>query len=214
MSDSKNITAWLLLVLLAVAGGGFAVLGIVQSHVPLDQAVSNTTSADGYTEVFSQNTAQGKETEHLVYQAPDRLGGYDVSGNKRTYVVIIGTKAYESLTVAANAPTSHLTFYEQTVPGAKGFDPTQLYLPYAKQATNVKSNGGTYAFTLTQMGQVGAFVYEVSGWHVSHMTLAVPAAKASVHLAISQVGTSPPVGLPPGAKVVAGSPSSASGGAG
>jgi hypothetical protein len=216
MSDSKNITAWLLLVLLAVAGGGFAVLGIVQSqHVPLQQAVTDTLAADNYTEVFSQTTPQGTQTEHVVFQAPNSLSGYEQDGNKRTYVVIIGTQAYGTLQVAANASTAHLTFYKETVAGAKSVDPAQRYLPYAKQATHVHNNGGTYTFALSQMGQVGAFVYDVSSWHVSHMTLAVPAARASVHLDITQVGRSPAVALPPGAKVIDGAPgvSGATGGA-
>lgn len=214
MSDSKNITAWLLLGLLTVAGAGFAVLGVVQSHVPLEQAVSNTLSARNYSEVFTQSTPQGKETEYLVYQAPDRLGGYDQSGNKHTYVVIIGNKAYESLTVAANASTAHLTFYEENVPVAKTFDPAQLYLPYAKRAQHVVNNGSTHSFTITQMGQVGAFAYTVSGWHVSQFTLGVPSEKASLHLAISKVDTSPPVALPAGAKIVAGAPGGSSGATG
>jgi len=214
MSDSKNITAWLLLGLLTVAGAGFAVLGVVQSPVPLDQAVSNTLAADNYSEVFTESTFQGKDTEHLVYQAPDRVGGYAQSGNKRTYVVIIGNKAYESLTVAANASTAHLTFYVVNLPVAKKFDRAQLYLPFASQAKQVSSNGDTHSFTLTQMGQVGAFVYTVSGWHVSRLTLAVPAERASLSLDISKVGTSPPVALPAGAKIVAGTPGGTSGASG
>jgi hypothetical protein len=202
MSDSKNIIAWLLLGLLTVAGAGFAVLGVVQSHVPLDQAVNNTLAASNYTEVFSQTTPQGTQSEHVVFQAPDSLSGYEQIGNKRTYVVIIGTKAYGSLTVAAKASTLHLTYYKETVAGAKQVDPARRYLPYAKQAKHVVSNGDTHTFTLSQMGQVGAFLYQVSGWHISHMTLAVPAAQASVHLDITKVGTSPPVALPAGAKIV------------
>ena len=35
-----------------------------------------------------------------MYQAPDRLGGYIQSGNKRTYVYVIGKWEYQSLTMA------------------------------------------------------------------------------------------------------------------
>ena len=51
---------------------------------------TNTLGAANYTEVVKETTPQGKQTDYLVYQAPDRLGGYVQSGNKRTYVYVIG----------------------------------------------------------------------------------------------------------------------------
>ena len=77
MSDSKNITAWLLLGLLTVAGAGFAVLGVVQSHVALDQAVSNTLAADSYSEVFTEScwlSASGSE-DGTARHRPGANGG-------------------------------------------------------------------------------------------------------------------------------------------
>jgi hypothetical protein len=212
MSDSKNITAWLLLGLLTVAGAGFAVLGVVQSHVPVGQAVTYTLAASNYTEDFSQSTPQGTETEHVVFQAPDSLGGFEQIGTQRTYVLIQGNRAFAVTTNGSRASAAHLVFRKANVQPAKLIDPAHRYLPYANQAMHVISNGDTHTFTVTQMGQVGAFVYLVSGWHVAQMRLAVPAARASVRLNISKVGTSPPVGLPAGATIGTGTFGTSSGG--
>ena len=67
-------------------------LGVAQSpnNVPLQEAVDNTLAAPNYSEVLTESTPQGKQTDYLVYQAPDRLGGYIQSGTKRTYVYVIG----------------------------------------------------------------------------------------------------------------------------
>jgi hypothetical protein len=202
MSDLRQLIAWLLVGLVAVVGAGAAVLGVAQApkNVPLHEAIDNTLAAPNYTEVLTEVAAQGKQTEYLVFQSPDRLGGYVQSGNKRTYVYVIGNVEYQSLTVDANAPTSHLTFYKQASAGAKALDRAHIYLPYASQAKHVTQSGSTYTFTLTKAGQTGTFVYTVNGQYVSEFLLTVQA--ASVHLVISQVGTSPPVELPAGAKIV------------
>jgi len=128
MSNGRNLTSWLLLGLLTVVGAGAAVLGVVQSPTtaPLIScaspqqpvqactgAVPNTLAASNYSEVLSESTPGGQQTDYLVYQAPDRLGGYIESGAKRTYVYVIGKSEYQSLTVANGASTSHLVFYRQ-----------------------------------------------------------------------------------------------------
>jgi hypothetical protein len=216
MSESRHLTPWLLLGLLGVVGAGAAVLGVVQSpnDAALLPAVTNTVGyakthtpgAPNYTEVFSEVASVGKQSEFLVFQAPDRIGGYQQSGNKRTYVYVIGQVAYESLTVAADASTAHLTFYRQPLPAgesAKSFDPAHIYLPYARDTTvkDLQNQGSTHTFTITKSGQTGHFAYTVSGPYVSEFTLKVGA--ESVALSISKVGTSPSVALPAGAKVVA-----------
>jgi hypothetical protein len=219
MKNGRNLIAWLLLGLLTVLALGGAVLGIAQApkNAPLIScaspqqpiqgctgAVPNTLGAANYSEVLNEDTPQGKQTDYLVFQAPDRLGGYIQSGSKRTYVYVIGKAEYQSLTVANNTSTSHLVFYRQASQGAKALDPAHGYLPYAKQAKDVQKSGDTYSFTLSettaQGKQSGKFVYTVSGPYVSEFTLDV--ATASVQLVISEVGSSPPVKLPAGAKVV------------
>ena len=206
MSNGRNLTSWLLLGLLTLVALGAAILGIAQSpkNADLPQAVTNTLGASSYSEVLNEVTPSGKQTDYLVYQAPDRLGGYIQSGTRRTYVYVIGKWEYQSLTVASGASTQHLTFYRQASQGAKALDPAHGYLPYAKQAKNVTKSGDTYTFTLTettaQGKQSGNFAYTVSGPYVSEFNLSVP--PSSVNLVISQVGTSPPVELPAGSKVI------------
>jgi hypothetical protein len=202
MSDLRRLISWLLLVLVAVVGGGAAVVGVLQSpnNVALKEAVTNTLAAPNYSQVVTESTPQGKQTDYLVYQAPDRLGGYVQSGNKRTYVYVIGTEEYQSLTVAANTSTKHLTFYKQQSEAAADLDPAHNYLHYATTAKHVTNSGNMYTFKLTESGQTGTFVYTVSGKYISEFSLTVKG--SSVQLVISQVGSSPPVALPVGAKVV------------
>jgi hypothetical protein len=198
----RQTIAWLLVVMVAVVGGGAATLGALQAPtaIPLSEAVNNTLGASNYSEVVLESTAQGKQADYLVYQAPDRLGGYIQSGNKRTYVYVIGSEEYQSLTVTADTPTKHLVFYRQPSSGAATLDPAHNYLRYAGLAKNPKQSGFTYTFHLTQSGQTGAFTFTTSGQYISSVTLTVKS--ASVQLVISQVGTSPPVALPAGSKVI------------
>jgi hypothetical protein len=161
--------------------------------------VANTLKASSYSQVLTESTAQGKQTDYLVYQGPDRLGGYVQSGKKRTYVYVIGTTEYQSLTVTSTTPTKHLVFYKQQSQGAQALDPVHNYLHYAAQAKHVTKSGSTYSFTLSQQGQLGKFTFTVSGNYISELTLTVK--NASVQLIVSQVGSSPPVALPAGAKV-------------
>ena len=202
MNDPRQTIGWLLLVMVAVVGGGAAVLGVSQApkNVPLQKAVDNTLAASNYSQVVTESTPQGKQTDYLVFEAPDKLGGYVESGNKRTYVYVIGDTEYQSLTVPSTASTKHLTFYAQPSQGATTVDPTHNYLRYAATAKNISQTGSTYSFTLTQNGETGHFAYTVSGSYISEFDLSVKT--ASVQLVISQVGSSPPVALPSGAKVV------------
>ena len=203
MSNRRNLTAYLLLGVLSIVGLGAAVLGIVQepNNVSLGDAVTNTLSAANYSEVLTENTAQGQQSDYLTFQSPDRLGGYIQSGDKRTYVVVIGNVEYQSVTVSADAPTSSLKYYRQASQGAIALDPAHGYLPYAKQAKNPSGSDGTYTFTLTRQGQTGTFTYTVSGKYISSFNLVVKSNK--VDLTISQVGTSPPVVAPPASQIAA-----------
>ena len=202
MNDLRQTISWLLLVMVGVVGAGAAVLGVSQApkNVPLDKAVSNTLAASNYSQVVTESTPQGKQTDYLVFEAPDKLGGYVESGNKRTYVYVIGNTEYQSLTVPSNTSTKHLVFYQQQSQGAATIDPAHNYLQYATTAKHIQQNGNIYSFTLTENGQTGHFAYTVSGQYISEFNLTVKT--ASVQLVISQVGTSPPVALPAGAKIV------------
>ena len=210
MRDLRPTISWLLLAMVGVVGAGAAVRGSSQapSNVPLAKAVANTLAARNYSQVLTESTPQGKQADYLVFQAPDRLGGYVQSGTKRTYVYVIGTTEYQSLTVSPSAPTTKLVLYRQASQGAKLLDPVRNYLNYVHEAKHVTQSGSNYSFSLTQQGQVGKFVVTVSGKYVTQVLLTVQG--ASVQLVVSQFGSSPPVALPAGAKVVA-APSGAAG---
>jgi hypothetical protein len=202
MSNSRNLTAYILLGILTIVALGGAVLGIVQepNNASLSDAVTNTLAAANYSEVLTENTVQGKQSDYLTFQSPNRLGGYIQSGNKRTYVVVIGAVEYQSVTVSADTPTSSLKYYRQASQGAVALDPAHGYLPYAKQAKNPSGSSGTYTFMLTRQGQTGTFTYTVSGNYISMFNLVVKS--STVDLKISQVGTSAPVVAPPASQVV------------
>jgi hypothetical protein len=206
MIGFRNMIAWLLLGGLVVVGAGAAVFGVTQApkNAALLTAVSNTLTAPSYTEIGGQNAGQGEQNFFLVYHAPDRLGGYIQSGNRRSYVYVIGTAYYQSVTVSKNTPLRRLTFYRQDNPGGvPSVDPAQN-LRYATQAKHLSQSGGTYSFSVTKMGQTGTFTYTVSGQYVSHFTFNV--GSSSLQLNMSDVGTSPTVRLPAGAKVVSAPP--------
>ncbi len=210
MNNARRLISWLLVVLVGVVGLGAAVLGVSQApkNAALIAAVNNTKKAPSYTELVTEKTPQGEETYHLVWQAPDRLGGYVQSGNRRGYVYFLPSAAgpveYQSITQSASGSTRHLVFYRQAAESAASEDPTQTYLRYATEAKNVTKSGSTYTFTLSQTGtegkETGTFVYTVTGPYVSQFDVTVAA--SSVQLAISAVGSSPPVNLPAGSRVV------------
>ncbi|MGH9205227.1 MAG: hypothetical protein ACRD1G_01485, partial [Acidimicrobiales bacterium] len=202
MNAPARMTSWLLLGLLTVVVGGAAALGVVQSpnNAPLQQAVKNTLAAPNYTEMLDTTTPNGSQTLHLVFQAPDRLGGYAINGNRRTYIFIIGRYEFQSLAVPAGGSDKHLTFYRQAGRAASQADPARGFLHFAERGQNVKGSAGSYTFTVTQNGVTGAFTATVSGSYVSAMTLVAP--NESDQLKISQVGTSPHVALPSGSRVV------------
>ena len=133
MTNLRQLIAWLLLALVAVVGAGAAALGVPQApnNVPLSQAVVNTLAAPNYSEVVSEPTPQGTQADYLVYQAPDNLGGYIQSGNKRTYVYVIGDQGVPEHHRDRNHPHQAPGFLRQPSQGAAALDPAHNYLSYA-----------------------------------------------------------------------------------
>jgi hypothetical protein len=212
MTDLRRLIAWLLLALVGVVGLGGAVLGVSLSpdNATLSQAVANTKAASSYTQVVTEKTTSGDQDDTLVWQAPNRLGGYIESGSKRTYVYVLPSTTgssfeYQSLTVTPATPTRRLVFYRQASESATLLNPAYRYLSYASEGKHIVHSGNTYSFTLSQTSsqgkETGTFVYTVSGQYISQFDLTVQG--ASVHLVLSDIGSSPPVNLPKGAKVVA-----------
>ena len=134
-------------------------------------------------------------------QAPDRLGGYIQSGNKRTYVYVIGSTEYQSLTVPAGTPHQEASrSTSRRARAAKASTRPTATCSTPPQAKHVDPDRGHLLVHADQAGQTGTFTVHRDGQYVSQFTLTVPG--ASVQLDISDVGTSPPVALPAGAKVV------------
>ena len=215
MTDARNLIGWVLLGGVAAIAGGAAALGVLQApnNASMVDAATNTLAAPNYTQNLVQTMGGQKQTEFFVFQhgragrvrgkvvrTPDRLGGYIQSGGNRSYVYVIGTTGYQSVTAPAGVPVNRLTFYRQNSQPAIAYDPAHGYLPYATEAKHPGQSGSTYAFSLTKQGQTGHFTFTVAGPYVSRFTLTVP--NASVRLDISDVGTSPPVQLPAGIRVV------------
>lgn len=198
----RKYISFFLLGILSLVGLGAAVLGIVQgkSATSLGQAVANTLGAPNYSEYLVETTPQGNQNASLVYQAPDRLGGWLQSAGRRTYLVIIGTTEYISVTQPAKSTTPPLSFYSQQTTGAQAVDPAHTYLPHYNKGPATKS-GSVTTVTLSQGGQTDHLTYTVTGNYVSNFKAVTPG--GTINLAISKLGTSPAVALPKGAKIVA-----------
>jgi len=191
--------SFILLGVLAVVGLGAATLGVVQSKsgTTLSQAVTNTLNAQSYTENLAEKTPQGNQTASLSYQAPDRLGGWLDSVGRRTYLVIIGTTEYISVTRPIKGAKGPIDFYKQQTEGAKAVDPAHTYLMYYDKGTSTKS-GSVTTVTLSQGGETEKLIYTVTGNYVSNFKAVTPG--GTINLTIGNVGSAPKVSLPSGAK--------------
>lgn len=203
----RKYLSFVLLGALALVGLGATVIGLVQaqSGTSLGQAVTTTLGSPNYTEHLVEKTPQGNQTANLVYQAPDRLGGWLQSGGRRTYLVIIGSKEYISVTRSATSTGKPLTFYTQQTTGARAVDPAHTYLPYwnchgAPRCPTTQS-GSVTTVTLSQGGQTEKLSYTVTGNYVSKFSAVTPG--GTIGLEISELGTSPEVTLPKGSRVIA-----------
>ncbi len=211
MNESRFSYPYLLLAVLMVVGGGFALLGYATSSsaatVSLSTAVTNTIDSGNYNEVYVQKTATASQTDTLAFQTPDKLGGFVDRGKQRIYDYILGAYAYQSQAVTPTTPTSKLIFYKQvnTTP-AKRQDPVATYLPIYKQkpADKIVQNGNVFTFTLVQSGQTGNFSYTVDGKYVTKFQLTVTGQTGqseTIQLTISDFGTAPPPALPKDATI-------------
>ncbi len=207
VSDMRKYLSFVLLGVLSLVGLGAAVLGIAQSQsgTDLGQAVHNTLRAPNYSEYLVEKTPQGNQTASLVYQAPDRLGGWLQSAGRRTYLVIIGSTEYISVTRSTKTAGGPLTFYTQQTTGAQAVDPAHTYLPYwnchgAPTCPTTRS-GSVTTVKLSQGGQTEKLNYTVTGNVVSKFTAVTPG--GTISLEISKVASSPAVALPKGAKIIA-----------
>jgi hypothetical protein len=164
--------------------------------VPLARAVTNTLGASGYTEVLSESTNQGNQTGHLVYQAPDRLGGYLDSAGHRMFLVIIGSTEYLSVATPSTVTSPPSQYFSQATSGVTTVDPAHTYLPYFDKGP-ARRRGAVTTVTLTQDGKTETLVYTVAGDHVTAFRATTP--QGTIRLAISDIGSSPSVTLPAGA---------------
>jgi len=212
--ESRNLIGWLLLGLLGAVGAGGAILGVTQAPgaASLQMAITNTLQASSYSESFVEYIDRASQSGVVVYQAPDRFGGYvNVGKGRRTYLYVVGDKEYQSVTVPSSQSTAHLTFYvEQSQTPVSEIDLAQRYLRYERLAHQTHRSGTSYSFSLTQGGQTGTLSYVVSGQYVSKFTIASQGDYVDVN--ISQVDAAPSVGLPKGSRVVAAPPASSSAG--
>lgn len=207
----RRAIPFLLLALLAVVGGGAALLGLTtgDTGVALGTAVSNTLGAASYSEVLTEATPQGNQSAQIAYHAPDRLGGWIQSAGRRTYLVIIGSTEYVSVSVKVSDGDHHLVFYKQSTAGAQAVDPAHTYLVYWDRGPATTS-GATTTVTLHQGGQSENLTFTVSGRYVSNFTAATPG--GSIALKISNVDSAPAVALPEGATIRNGAPPASTGG--
>jgi len=203
----RKYLSFVLLGVLSLAGLIATVVGLVQaqSGTSLGQAQKITLASPNYTEHLVEKTPQGNQTANLVYEAPDRLGGWLESAGRRTYLVIIGSTEYISVTRPKGSANKQLTFYTQQTTGAQAVDPAHTYLPYwnchgAPKCPTSRS-GSVTTVTLSQGGQTEKLSFTVTGNFVSKFAAVTPG--GTIDLQISEIGTSPAVALPKGSRVIA-----------
>jgi hypothetical protein len=211
MSGAQRLIPWVIMGVLTVVALAGAALGLHQAPVQasLNQAVANTLAAPSYTSLLTVTGAHA-ETQYLVYQAPNRIGGYVDTGSKRIYVAVIGSAEFSSTQTSPSSSGTNLTFTQVASQPARSYDPVDGYLPYVKKGTNVTRDGDVYSFSVTNQGQAAKFTVTVSGQYVSQIT--ITASTAHLTMDISNVGNSPAVALPAGAKVKAASGTGSSAG--
>ena len=206
-------TVALVVVLVLVAGGLVAALLVLggptkRANVPLAQAVADTLGASGFSEHLTESTPQGNQTADLVYQAPNRLGGWLTSAGHRTYLVIIGGTEYIGTTQPGTDRVVPRSFTSQTTTGASAVDPAHTYLPYYSKGKSHTFEGVT-TVTLHSGMQTETLTYTVDGGFVSTLRAETPG--GTVTLNISRVDAAPTVGLPAGYTAVPGTASTAPG---
>jgi len=206
------IAGVIVVLVLAVVFLGIPLLSSLHRPTPfavsLDKATTDTLTAPSYASLMV-STGSSAETQNLVWEAPDRIGGYVDTGSGRFYVAVIGSTEYQSKQVSTRTGPGNLTFLKGPSQPASSYDPVQNYLAYVKRATGITRNGDVYSFSVTQQSQTAQFTVTVTGRYVSYLTLA--SSGMTIDLTVSSVGTAPPVRLPTGAKVTEVNGSGASG---
>ena len=206
-------TVALVVVLVLGAGGLVAALLVLngptkRANVPLAQAVADTLGASGFSEHLTESTPNGNQTADLVYQAPNRLGGWLASAGHRTYLVIIGGTEYIGTTQPGTDRVVPRSYTSQATTGAATVDPAHTYLPYYSKGRS-HTFGGITTVTLHSGTQTETLTYSQDGGHVSTFRAVTPG--GTITLDIGSVGVAPAVSLPAGYTAVPGTASTTPG---
>ncbi len=183
-----------------VAGGAAALaVGAAPSEpvTGLKAAADNTTAATSYTEQLVATSSSGRVVQHFVFEAPDRLAGYETISGKRSYIVAIGDLVYESAALPVGAPASERRYYTQTVsdPIAQ-VDPLSQLLRYVGVNKVVHRRGEDFTFTLpTTQGSTARLTFRVSGSYIGRAT--VDANGSVTTLSVSAINRGATVVAPP-----------------
>jgi hypothetical protein len=214
MSDSRRVLSWLLLVMVVVVAGGAAALAVgaapSEPVTGLKAAADNTTAATSYTEQLVTTGSSGRVVQHFVFEAPDRMAGYETISGKRSFIVAIGDLVYESAALPVSAPASERRYYTQTVsdPIAQ-VDPLSQLLRYVGVNKAVQRRGEDFTFTLpTTQGSTATLTFLVSGSYIGRATVHVDGSVTT--LSVSAINGGATVVAPPRRSLEAAPPSGSS----
>ena len=167
-SDMRKYLAFLLLGILTLVGAGRRPPSAScrrRAAQRCSQAVKNTLGASNYTEDLVEKTPQGNQTAHLVYQAPDRLGGWLLSAGRKTYLYIIGTTEYIASASRPSAPIAEDLLHPADHRAPR---PSTRPTPTSRTTTRASPRAGSVTtVTLTQGSQTETLTYTVTGNYVS-----------------------------------------------
>ena len=147
MSDSRQMITWLLLVLVAVVGGGAAVLGVVAGPEQRPAVAGRRQHPGGLQLLRGRHRDRRRRASRPTISSTRPPTGWAATSRAGTSAPT-STSSGPSSTRASPCrpppPTKHLIFYQQPSQGAATLDPAHNYLQYANQAKNVKQSGATY----------------------------------------------------------------------
>ncbi len=194
----RKYMAFVLLGILTVAGVGFAVLGVVQSKsgTDLGQAVSRTPWRPPTTpSTWCRRRPRATRRPIWSSRPPTGWAATLLASGHKTYLFIIGTTEYIAVTTTASAPVPTKLLHTEDDRGECPWTRPTRTCATTTRGPSTRS-GSVTTVTLTQGGQKETLTYTVTGNYVSEFHAATP--DGAINLAISDVGTSPPVALPKG----------------
>ena len=186
----RKYLAFVLLGILTVVGVGAAALGVGperRARPSLEPGGDQYPQGPELHRVPGGEDAAGRpDGEPSLSRPPTASAAGLQSVGRQTYLFIIGSTEYISVTQPAKGAKGPTVFYTAGDHRGPGRGPGPHLPPYYDKGTSTRS-GSVTTVTLTQGGQTEKLTYTVTGNYVSNFKAATPG--GTINLAISDVGS-------------------------